>query len=261
MKCPYCQSEAHDDALVCKACHRDWFLLKPLMDKVAKLEADLAARPEPIAYEQRISELEAALTAMREPQTLAAIIARNIKDVVLYLLIPLCLLLLAHFLITVVYDSKLIYLRVLSITLPLPFGYFLFKTRDRSVFSWFLGAFLLAVGAVLGMSAVIGLVDHTPILPVTAFEWREMFEYAASIAFGFSTGMLLGHMAFRATQQTMSSGPLIKIVERLLGGSATGSSTPDKLLSRYKKVEEYLATATTAGSSLLAAYTGLKSFF
>ena len=45
------------------------------------------------------------------------------------LVLPLCVLLISHALITIVYDFELIYLRIISILVPLPFAYYLFQKK------------------------------------------------------------------------------------------------------------------------------------
>jgi ACR3 family arsenite efflux pump ArsB len=95
-----------------------------MMAKIAGLEGQLAAVPSQEVNELRIAELEHLLD--EQEQKLASRSPLSwIKDIVLYLIVPLLLLLLAHWLITVVYDTKMIYLRIISMALPLPFAYFL----------------------------------------------------------------------------------------------------------------------------------------
>jgi len=122
MNCPYCLSEVLEEAHVCKTCSRDLYLFKPMMAKIAGLEGQLAAVPSQEVNELRIAELEHLLD--EQEQKLASRSPLSwIKDIVLYLIVPLLLLLLAHWLITVVYDTKMIYLRIISMALPLPFAY------------------------------------------------------------------------------------------------------------------------------------------
>ena len=58
MNCPYCLSEVLEEAHVCKTCSRDLYLFKPMMAKVAELEAKITAIPSSEAYVLRIAELE-----------------------------------------------------------------------------------------------------------------------------------------------------------------------------------------------------------
>ena len=120
MNCPYCLSEVSEQAYVCKTCSRDLYLFKPLMAKVADLEEKLATVSSPELYELRIAELEHLLDEqnhrLEERSSL-----QWVFDIALYLITPLLLLLLAHWLIAVVYDTKMLYLRIISMVLPLPF--------------------------------------------------------------------------------------------------------------------------------------------
>ena len=132
MKCPYCLSEVDEEAVACKFCTKDLYLFKPLIKKVAELERQMEDIPNREAYEQRIAELEEMLSERedeisKDPHILSTLF----KNIGVYLIIPLALLLLAHALIIVVYDTKEIYLRIISMIIPLPFGYFLFKGQKE----------------------------------------------------------------------------------------------------------------------------------
>ena len=127
MNCPYCLSEVSEEAVVCKTCSRDLYLFKPMMVKVADLEKQLLEIPNQEAYEKRITELELMLDEHEQKLATPKSPIRWALDVILYLFVPLLLLLLAHWLIVIVYDTKMIYLRVISMLAPLPFAYFLFK--------------------------------------------------------------------------------------------------------------------------------------
>lgn len=259
MKCPYCLSDVDEEAVVCKFCTKDLYLFKPMMKKVADLERQLEDIPDREAYERRIGELEELLRERDEEVikehggTLALI-----KNIGIYLITPLILLLLAHALIIVVYDTKELYLRIISMILPLPFGYFLFKGRKHPVFPWFIGVTLLAIASVIGMSGITSLVDHTPIFPQNAFEWREVLEYSASIAFSFLTGALLGSMAFIAKQSKRRASPINPLLKAIASGLSDGKMSPANIEALMKRLQGFFGTAVALTTTAISIYTGLK---
>jgi hypothetical protein len=89
-----------------------------MMTKVADLERRLEEIPNSEAYEKRIAELEAALDEQEQSQLKPRSTWKEFRDIAIYLLAPLILLLLAHALITIVYDTNMIYLRLISMAIP-----------------------------------------------------------------------------------------------------------------------------------------------
>ncbi len=260
MECVYCLSPVDEKANVCKVCTRDLYLFRPLLDKVKELEDKLAEHQDPVELKARVEELEALLAAERaQAEAKHATPWRALADIAQFILIPLSLLLLAHALVTVVYDINMLYLRIVSMVLPLPFGVYLFKSRQRSILAWFLGTAVLAVTSVIGMSAITGWVDQTPVLPQSMVEWREFIEYAASITFSFLTGMLLGGMSYHRKHrvQTKKDAPLLTA---LVAGFMKGKSSPKDIHETIKKLEEMGGSLVAAGTTAMSIYTGLKAF-
>jgi hypothetical protein len=258
MICPYCLSEVAEEAVVCKTCTRDLYLFKPMMAKVAELEKRLSEIPDHEAYEKRIGELELMLDEQEQKLVAPKAISDWIVDIALYLVVPLLVLLLAHWLITVVYDTKMIYLRIISIALPLPFAYLLFRGHQNRLLPWFMGVVFLAISSVIGMSWITSLVDHTPVLPQNLFEWKEVIEYSASITFSFLTGMLLGGVAYTSEQRyrrTKTISPLINVVA---AGLSDGQLSPRSIHGIMKALQEYGGTIVALGTTALSIYTGLK---
>lgn len=103
--------------------------------------------------------------------------------------LPMSLLLLAHALITVVYDWPMWTLQWLLWLLPLPFGMLLQWRLVRPSMGWRVLVWLGVLVTVLGMCATIARVDHTPLWPQGAAQWREVIEFALSMAISYHLGM------------------------------------------------------------------------
>jgi hypothetical protein len=258
MKCPYCVSLIEEDAFVCKVCRRDLYLFKPLTEKIRNLEVQLSAQEDRAQLQDRVAELEALLEDAEAKLTKSTKGAIHFGFAVAqYVLIPLLLLLLGHALITVVYDLPLVYLRVISIVLPLPFGYWLFKVKARNLLPWFIATGFMAASAVIGMSAITGWVDHTLVMPQSMVEWREFIEYASSISFSFLTGMLLGGVAYQRMHRShVKSQSLLKSMVTQFG---EGKLSPDAIQQVIKKLESIGGSVVAVGTTAMSIYTGLKS--
>lgn len=260
MKCPYCLSAVEAEATVCKTCTRDLYLFKPMMEKVADLEARLAAVPDTESLQERIEELESQIEEFQQQREEAQESSTHWSVQILkFLIIPLTILLLGHGLITVVYDLPLIALRLLSMIVPLPFAYVLFSRRRRPIMPWFLGTIVLAACAVIGMSAITALVDATPILPQSPIEWKEFIEYSASISFSFLTGMLLGTLAYKRQHRPKSMDQSNPWVALLVAGFGDGKLSPETIHKLIRKINEFGGTVVALGTTAMSIYTGLRS--
>lgn len=259
MKCPYCLSVVEAEAAVCRTCTKDLYLFKPLMQKIEALEAKLAEFPDRDTAEQRIADLEAQVEEIQTRQELEQEITVHWRtQVVQYLGVPLVILLLGHALIIMVYDLPLVFLRVLSIVVPMPFAYALFSRRKRPLALWFMGTVVLAVAAVLGMSSITAVIDDVPVLPRSTIEWKEFIEYSASISFSFLTGMLLGGMAYlrrhRSERERVS--PWLAAI---ISGLGDGKLSPEALRKIMQNINQFGSTAVALGTTAVSIYTGLKS--
>jgi hypothetical protein len=253
MKCPYCLSDIDSEAYVCKVCTKDLYLFKPLIQKVSDLEEKLSNVSDREVLESRISELQEELIYKKELE------AEGIVGIFLkiskFLFLPLLILLMAHAVIIVVYDLKLIYLRLASILIPMPFAFFLFQKKKNPVFPWFLGSLVLAFITVIGMSAITSLVDKTPVMPQSMIEWKEFIEYSLSITFSFLTGILLGTISFfKRSKHKIDINPMLKALLDLI---VNKKLSPEALQELLQKSIKYVSLATT----LLSLYTGLRRFF
>lgn len=254
--CPYCRSDIEADALVCKVCRRDLYLFKPLLAKIDDLEKKLSGQGGAAELQQRVATLEhqLALAHERLEQPPTSVLGVLLQAVV-FLVLPLVLLMGAHWFITIALDTRLIYLRLVSMVVPLLFGLALFARSRHSLGPWFAASAVLAVASVIGMSWITSLVDRTPVLPQNAFEWREYLEYAASISLSFLTGMLLGHL-WRSRRR--KAGKAGSVLQRLVGHLVGGKLSPKQLTDLVKKLEDYGGSLMAAGTTVMSVYTGLK---
>lgn len=257
MKCPYCASEVTEDAHVCPHCTRDLYLIKPLLAKVALLEQRLqeiegrAPREDPEAVNI------APATAPSPPVSAKQVFL----DFASAWLSPLLLLLFAHFLIVIVLDAHTLWLRLVSLLIPLPFAYLLMSRRGYPFLPWCLAAFIMAGCAVLGMSWITSLADHTSVLPQDRREWREFGEYAASVGFSFMTGMLLGRMRWErenfAARAERAQGVVLKLAKLL----TAGQESAEKVQAAVKRLRDTGNSVAAAATTVAAAYTGMQNFW
>ena len=260
MQCPYCISDINDAALVCPVCRRDLYLLRPLREQIGDLEQKLktvnAAHQEEL--ENRVAELEEQLSIASDPSL--AMAKRTWRrsywsGALITAVACIALLLAAHGLIVILYDLKTLYLRIASLLIPLPLGYAIYVAQPRRFWSSSVVAVAIAGLAVLGMSAVTAHVDNINVLPASQQEWREFVEYAASIAFSFFTGLLLGRWRDKKAYKPKQAGKLVVYIAKLFAKREDGAPG---VLKRVGKIYDVVRATALLISASISIYTGIS---
>lgn len=261
MKCPYCVSEIDSKALVCKYCKRDIFLPKQLLIRIndleKKLKSSAVSKSEDSESDSSGQETEAEHTA----PTLFDQCWLAFFDFAKFIVLPLVLLLLAHVCIAIVYDTKILYLRLITLILPMCFGILLCRNQQRNILLWFVWVISLGLIAVVGMSAMTSLVDGSPIWPQSIYEWRDMIEFAASISFSYLTGMFLGRLVFLNANNKIPSRSLNTSTATWMNEAGDEMSSTSSLQFIAKKISEFITAIGAVVTTIIAIYTGLKGLF
>lgn len=251
MECPFCAEEFNDNALACKNCGRDLRLVRPLIEE----NLFLIRRIEQLQLQ--VSRLRASLSRSASP------LKYWMTHLALYLIAPIALLLVAHFVITILFDIAPLYVRLSSFAIPLPFGLALILLSHHGI-RWAI-TYGLAVGlaSVLGMMTVVGITDNVPVLPTDVREWREMIEYVASIMLAYVTGHILGALMQRLLPRTLEAttapSPIAVSMARLMWGHVGEQA----LRRRAQRISDNVGTIGTALGALGAAggslYAGIRA--
>ena len=272
MRCPYCVSEIADEALACPRCARDLYLFKPLLEKIGQLEKAVAESAKATAAnaETRIAVLEKELAELKAAQANAIPVEvvevqkeqqeakpGYLGAVVQVLLPALILLIAAHGFLLFVYDVKPLYLRVATIMIPVPFGFYLSLNHADEFRKSVCAAVVLALAGVFAMLGVTAMIDKVPLMPQDLRDWRETMEYVLSIALAFVTGLLLGKYKAHQNIEQVQKNRFVLLLSRALTPNDEGKLGIEKA---YKKVNKMVEAVTPAATGAASIYAGIKAF-
>ena len=250
MDCPFCAETVNDEALACKHCSRDLRVVRPTLLEINELVEELDK------LRQDLDRVSARLERQKNPARYLA------THLVLYVLIPSSLLVITHILVTIVFNLSQLPLRLASVAIPLLFGFAAHVLHKVSMNGALILGFLAASASIQAMLTVTALHDHVPILPDTWIEWRDIFEYGASILLAFVSGNILGVLIFQVMPHLLRQGGKPNTVAfkiaRLLGQHVGD----EHLRRRARLIQNLMQTAGPliglAATAIGSIYAGLK---
>jgi hypothetical protein len=250
MECPFCAETIKDEALACKHCSRDLRVVRPVLLEIQQLVTELDG------LRHDLDRTSARLQRTKYPVRYFAFL------ILFYVITPAALLVVAHILVTIVLNVSPLPLRLASVIIPVLFGFATYPIQKIG----FRGALALGVAtaalSVMSMLTVTGINDNVPILPASGEEWREVFEYGASIALALASGNILGLIVFHVFPSFLAQGGKPNAaayrIARLLGQHVG----EEQLRRRARLIQDFMQTAgPLAGVAVTAVgsvYAGLK---
>lgn len=256
MRCPYCAEPVHDDAIVCPHCHRDFSPMKPLMRSLEALTVRVDAL-------EKATPAAAAASPLREGGAIAAPASADGGPSFSFKPVVFCIVLLiaGHFVTVIQLDLPLIWLRSISIAIPLVCGFMFRRTAKHALSLDFLVGLGVAMVSIAVMLLIVARIDAVPVLPQNVAGWREVAEYTLSITLAFFAGALIRQCLLLSRDTEAEGRGALNAFTYALLRDAVGTNDRKALDQQVKSLETILTSAFAVCVALGSVFAGIGRIF
>jgi hypothetical protein len=159
----------------------------------------------------------------------------------------------SHWVLLFVYDVRPLYLRLLTISLPMMAAYVCARQSRLGAVWQALAACMVGLTSVVLMLAITAHMDGVPLWPDNPRDWRETLEYTASITLAFFTGFLIHRLITRWAREQRQKISLKVLLSRDTNGKY-------KIAEVTHQVQSLVAAVAPLVSAGAVLYSGLKIF-
>lgn len=266
--CPFCCSDLPLQASVCSHCTRDLAQFKPLAlqlhdlrDQVETLQDMVQAQQAALAELQSHDIQALALAFSEKPSASQATPADSApvtrpRAWVTWLstvLLTVAGLGLSHWVLLFVYDAPPLFLRLLTITLPMLTGLACARKSGMGGAAQAITALVAGCASVILMLWITATIDAVPLWPGTLRDWKETLEYVAAISLAFFTGYLVHRLNSHWAHKQNNRISLRVLLER----DDKGQFKIAEITRQVQSLITAMAPVVSAGTAL---YSGLKVF-
>jgi hypothetical protein len=185
----------------------------------------------------------------------AASVKRRILALTPYLLLPIVVILIAHYVIDIRLDVSLTYFRLVVFCIAFAVGFLLCAQARAGLATSLLFAVVITLVTLLGMSGTVWLArGGGPLLPTSSREWQDMMDFAINLI----PVVLLGHVLASFLQSTFPS-----FEPKDLASRATRSvfQEPGAATSGINAAEKLIRALTALIIAAAALYAVIMKFF